>query len=243
MSYFADLTSHKYTEKKIEDGVLNIGWLGEGNEFPTGDVPAQFIAKLERLCSNPVFLHRGFHECELCCSWDDDKWKDLGNGQIRVYGSNGHWYSAPTMIHHYVTDHQYRPPEEFIDAVLNPILVADPKLENDYATWESDIRAVFPDWKTESAYDRWKALKSTLQLGESVAGRVIARTPLSAWLDICLGIPALLLHTNVHPSVGLFRIGHLQSKGKLLRCTITAIGPDCEISLEYNPHRRRWNGR
>ena len=152
MSFFADLTPHTYTERNPEDDVLNIGWLGDGNPFQTGDAPDAFIGILKRLCVYPIHLHRGFHVCEFCHgSWDDDKWPRIGNGQIRVCSTNGVWYSAPTMVHHYVSAHQYLPPDEFIDAVTNPKLVADPNIENDYLTWESDIRKFFPDWQTESA--------------------------------------------------------------------------------------------
>ena len=33
-------------------------------------------------------------------------------------GATGRVYAAPTLIWHYVTEHGYRPPDEFIDAVL-----------------------------------------------------------------------------------------------------------------------------
>jgi len=43
----------------------------------------------------------------------------LGNGSIEVSASEeGVVYHAPTLIYHYIVDHQYLPPQEFIDAVL-----------------------------------------------------------------------------------------------------------------------------
>ena len=42
----------------------------------------------------------------------------LGNGEIRVTGEDGTVYAAPTMIAHYVAEHHYLPPQEFVDAVL-----------------------------------------------------------------------------------------------------------------------------
>jgi hypothetical protein len=36
---------------------------------------------------------------------------------MRVAGS-GKVYAAPTLVHHYVVAHDYRPPDEFIAAVL-----------------------------------------------------------------------------------------------------------------------------
>ncbi|WP_278263247.1 hypothetical protein [Nocardia sp. AG03] len=43
----------------------------------------------------------------------------LGNGEILVRGAVGECYIAPVMIIHYVLLHNYLPPREFIDAVLN----------------------------------------------------------------------------------------------------------------------------
>lgn len=41
-----------------------------------------------------------------------------GNGEIRVKSENGTIYSAPALLLHYIAEHQYKPPEEFISAVL-----------------------------------------------------------------------------------------------------------------------------
>ena len=73
MSFFADLTTHTYSYREPEEGVLNIGWLGEGNVFPTGNTTPEFVSALEALCSKPVLLHRGFHLCEYCE-------QEIGNG-------------------------------------------------------------------------------------------------------------------------------------------------------------------
>jgi hypothetical protein len=42
---------------------------------------------------------------------------NLGTAEIRVFG-NGRIYTAPDMIYHYITLHEYQPPDEFIAAVL-----------------------------------------------------------------------------------------------------------------------------
>ena len=41
----------------------------------------------------------------------------LGSAEIRVE-IGGHWLAAPDLVYHYVTDHAYLPPIEFIDAVI-----------------------------------------------------------------------------------------------------------------------------
>jgi hypothetical protein len=41
----------------------------------------------------------------------------LGSAEVRVVGA-GVTHAAPDLIYHYVVRHEYRPPEEFIRAVL-----------------------------------------------------------------------------------------------------------------------------
>ena len=43
----------------------------------------------------------------------------LCNDELRVLGSDGVIYAAPAMLRHYITVHHYRPPEQFIQAVLH----------------------------------------------------------------------------------------------------------------------------
>lgn len=227
MSYFADLTTHTYFLHEPEPGVLNIGWLGEGNPIPTGPVPQRFVDTLEKLCAHPVNLHRGYHFCEYC-----EEHRAKGNGQIRVCSAQGIWYAAPTMVHHYVSAHHYQPPEEFIDAVLQPAHVADRVTENDQETWESDLRASFPLWKTDAATELWPVLKPQLAIGQEVKGLVVARAHFGVWVHIGVGIPALLLVPN------MWRAAHERvaftdypPKGTTVRARINALGDDCEIGL------------
>lgn len=123
MSFSKDLTVHTYTRKgAAEVDVVNVGWLGHPF-FRRGRTPAESRAKLKQLCESPIVLHLGFHQCPFCLRGRFGGyrlWQKLGNGQIRVQGNTGRWYAAPTMIHHYVTRHLYRPPTEFIEAVIAP---------------------------------------------------------------------------------------------------------------------------
>ena len=43
--------------------------------------------------------------------------KVSGSAEIRVRGAN-RVYAAPELVYHYVVAHQYKPPREFIEAVL-----------------------------------------------------------------------------------------------------------------------------
>ena len=118
MSYFADMTPHTYTRTGLSNA-LNVGWLDAAFPFAQGDVPSQFLRTLQILCDKPVHLHRGFHDCQFCPKVPYTKEViRRGNGQIRVEGEGGIVFVAPTMIYHYVSAHQYLPPADFIDAVL-----------------------------------------------------------------------------------------------------------------------------
>lgn len=115
MAFFPDLTPHTYSPTGGLE-LVNVGWLDEGGIFPVGPTTAEFHDALRRLCDKPVYVHRGGHACSFC---EGTHGIAEGNGQIRVRGKNGVWYSAPTLIYHYVTHHEYLPPQQFIDAVLS----------------------------------------------------------------------------------------------------------------------------
>ena len=42
----------------------------------------------------------------------------IGTAEIRVFGPHGAIYAAPTLIYHYVAEHHYKPPAEFVHAAL-----------------------------------------------------------------------------------------------------------------------------
>jgi hypothetical protein len=128
MTYFPDLSIYAYGRGR-DDGIeggcsdLNIGWLSAEHHFVRGHVPNGFIEALLVCATRPVRLYRGLHSCELCDVRIVRKDLDgrevlLGNGEIRVAGSDERWYTAPTFVAHYVEDHQYLPPVAFIDVVL-----------------------------------------------------------------------------------------------------------------------------
>ncbi len=42
----------------------------------------------------------------------------MGNGELWVPGAGSLVYVAPVLVAHYVEVHSYRPPQEFVDAIL-----------------------------------------------------------------------------------------------------------------------------
>ncbi len=130
MTYFADLTTYRYARYPDEQAALNIGWLSGTMPYDSGDVPPEFVERLAAYCTAHLFhLFFGYHECEFCFpdgprtsySSREEFFEavGMGDGEIRVPGVGGRVYAAPAMIYHYVAEHHYRPPDEFIDAVLN----------------------------------------------------------------------------------------------------------------------------
>ena len=123
--YFKDMTTYRYGGVKEES--LNIGWLEYGHLVPKGEVPQEFIEKLWKYLRYPVRIYRGFHVCALCKKNKkyilptverNGETRKVGFYEIRIWGRNGKAYAAPSMIYHYITCHQYKPPQEFIDAVM-----------------------------------------------------------------------------------------------------------------------------
>jgi hypothetical protein len=125
MPYYADLTPYVYLPEPADHPAHNVGWLDGEHPFPTGPVPAGFVDRLARLAvREPVHRTRGWQECELCdveypteIEVDGER-QPIGDAEIRVTGADGRRYAAPTLVVHYVAAHGYRPPDDFVDAVM-----------------------------------------------------------------------------------------------------------------------------
>jgi hypothetical protein len=77
---------------------------------------------------------RGIHVCEFCdfgakpapldqaavnAYFQRLKLADaVSSAEIRVVGRDGRVYAAPMLVCHYVEVHGYRPPDEFVNAVM-----------------------------------------------------------------------------------------------------------------------------
>jgi len=142
VTYFADLTPYTYWSRVADvagddpdDGLgrlLNVGWLAAGESFPTGASPPGLVDNLLRRATRPVHVTRGVHLCEFCENPIrgaplrlDGKLVHAGNAEIHVTGADNTVYAAPTLIAHYVAEHHYLPPAQFIDAALHGPEAAD----------------------------------------------------------------------------------------------------------------------
>lgn len=117
-------------------GVVHVGWLDNVHPFPHGIVEARLIERMKLLAAKPVELYRGKHVCELCaeppdlvktnlpnrivvdpnCSWARWFGQRSSNGEIRV-SRGGVTFAAPVLIVHYIEEHGYLPPSDFLKAV------------------------------------------------------------------------------------------------------------------------------
>jgi hypothetical protein len=130
MTHFPDLTPYIYdrTNFGFDVPTLNVGWLDISVPCSTGATPQQFQEVLLDFCLDEYTAQycMGYHECQYCINppWSivvqhrSGKEVVLGGGEIRVIG-NSIIYASPTLIYHYVSAHNYKPPDEFVEAVLN----------------------------------------------------------------------------------------------------------------------------
>ena len=146
-SYSTDLVVPQIEEGiiyKRRTSIVNIGWLDNQHPFITGFSSELFLDKLFKLyIIQRKNGYRGFHVCQLCHTIKSssvtlkNKGQEItidlpdpmimekggrtaliGSREILVHNGKGIVYVAPNMICHYVAEHNYLPPQEFIHAVL-----------------------------------------------------------------------------------------------------------------------------
>ena len=130
MTYFADGSPYSYLKEVNDPGSVNVGWLDAAFPFATGPVATAFVDRLRKICQTGVNRTRGLHRCNLCGLEPTVGMPPpiavqssagpfiVGGAEIRVTGRDGVRYAAPDMIIHYVETHGYRPPDYFVEAVL-----------------------------------------------------------------------------------------------------------------------------
>jgi hypothetical protein len=114
MTSIKDLERCSYFDIECET-LTAIGWLGKDLTFETGPVSEQFFCKLKEISSVPwqPMASAGIHFCEFC------QFDAQGFSENVFVPYRGRIYVAPTAIVHYISNHWYRPPQIFVDAVLS----------------------------------------------------------------------------------------------------------------------------
>ncbi|PZF73900.1 DUF7919 family protein [Taibaiella soli] len=127
--FFKDFTEYKNTKGRV----LHIGWLEPEHDYEKGEVDEKVVKKLIALHDREATcLTRGVHLCGFCPP--ERGWVYLQEGKHRILGHAEIWvpnndqaktFAAPSLIIHYILEHGYRPPQEFIDAVMGFDLNSD----------------------------------------------------------------------------------------------------------------------
>lgn len=122
MTYYPDLSPYEFTSSAEVPAPLNVGWLDPDHSFGTAKPDEQMLDRLWQFCRISVWRRRSKDDCPLCGHWGDHEHDGttllLGAAEIRVFDQAARIvYAAPTMIYHYVREHHYRPPREFLEAL------------------------------------------------------------------------------------------------------------------------------
>lgn len=123
-----------YVEKPIYQ-ILNIGWLSSQHSYSSGKVKPYLIKKLKEILLSKNISDYKFNRircnspCQICgkcvelAFYDPNKQQTtnilLGFCEILIPSlHNGIFYASPALIFHYIQEHDYKPPQAYIDAVL-----------------------------------------------------------------------------------------------------------------------------
>ena len=124
--YYPDFSPYCYIERTAAPNILNIGWLESPHPFPRNKASEALLDALFQKCLHMVNPTRGHHQCQFCdvptrgvevSRNGKNVW--LGSAEIRVKAKDGMIYAAPNLIYHYVLEHDYDPPQEFVEALFS----------------------------------------------------------------------------------------------------------------------------
>lgn len=126
MTFFRDLSPYEYGSRwGGVAGAQNVGWLADGRPFETASPMKSDLDLIWAHCKVAIHPTRGFHSCDICkdLSLHPPKFTRnnetllLGYSEIRVISRSGQSYAAPSLIYHYILEHNYRPPKSFMSAL------------------------------------------------------------------------------------------------------------------------------
>lgn len=126
--------------EEIGKKIIAIGWLDEKHPYSVGDIPEHALDRLFDACFHPVYVTRGFHICPFCKvkshgvkATRKNRERVLGDAELRIFAEeNDIVYAVPNLIYHYVAEHKYSPPQEFVKALLLPAAAEKSDLSHPY---------------------------------------------------------------------------------------------------------------
>lgn len=127
MTYYRDLSTYVYSNSVTAN--LNVGWLSRYRSFVKGAVDSEIMDILAFQVRMPRNRTRGRHPCYFCSTLRSrgvDTSVDifgvehhLGSAEIHAFSRDGVVFTAPDLIYHYIARHGYRPPIEFMQALVD----------------------------------------------------------------------------------------------------------------------------
>jgi len=108
----------------IEDEfkIKAVGYLSIAEPCDVGKVPEGFIEKLKQIYHNGLLLaSMGHHECKFCINQGVKKLpRDALSSFEKIIRDdvNKIEYIFPEMLFHYISVHQFKPPQEFINFIM-----------------------------------------------------------------------------------------------------------------------------
>ncbi|PPK67433.1 hypothetical protein V5P93_005534 [Actinokineospora auranticolor] len=126
MTRYEDLTPYEYSKLRPPwRAAVNIGWLEPDAPYAVGPVEDGVVDMLVRLSHTHIAnVTRGIYRCRFCGAFKlslnvpeiSGASTLLGHAEIHFKGHDGTVYAAPSLIAHYVAEHDYSPPRQFIEA-------------------------------------------------------------------------------------------------------------------------------
>lgn len=129
MAFYRDLDRCSYFDNGVDPSLdfTAIGWLEDPHAYQRGAVRAELVPRLFKFLESawdPIRF-RGRHRCDQCRRQPEQLQNEFGNvvdvGAINLFipkaGTAG-LFVAPSLVLHYMIDHDYCPPLEFQAAVL-----------------------------------------------------------------------------------------------------------------------------
>jgi hypothetical protein len=127
--HFEDLSPIRYSSgpcdaREWRSPLLAVGWLEHPHPFSTGSLEDVILKSLDRWVDlswdfYPAYAFRGLHDCSLCLATGGSAHHEIRSYLNLWIPGPSAIYLAPAMITHYIRDHGYRPPHEFIAAVMS----------------------------------------------------------------------------------------------------------------------------
>jgi hypothetical protein len=136
MSYFEfreDLSEYDGVQPEHHLSVLNVGWIGCGMSYPRGETSSNLLEKMKRIIVNSetsffkpiVWRSRGQDRCPVCGLQDlvlEDgiNIEVLGSSELFIPSSlqNNLYFISPLLLYHFILEHAYLPPNQFIDSIM-----------------------------------------------------------------------------------------------------------------------------